>query len=234
MTVCIGALADDGRTLVAVADKMLSINAPMAYQYENEDVCKIYDLKENVIAMYDGTTNLADEIIKNAIAVVAANNPESVKDTAEIVKDEYQKYRLDLFSEAILQPHNLTIEEYKANQKDLNQEVVNSIEKSLTEFDLQINIIVCGIDSTGGHIYTISNPGLSVLNDGTGYACLGIGAPHAMYSIINSGYTKALDKVKVEKLVDEAKKMAENAPGVGKLTDKKIITESGPKKNGKQ
>lgn len=232
MTVCIGAMANDGKTIVAVADKMISINAPMAYQYENDGVQKIYDLKENIVAMYAGATNLADEIIKNAIIKINEQNPETVHATAEIVKDEYQAYRLNLLSEAVFKPHKFTIEEYNDRQKDLNQEVVNSIEKSLTEFNLGIDLLICGLDATGGHIYTISNPGISLLSDGVGYACIGIGAPHALYSLIDSGYVKSLPNEKVEAMLETAKKRSENAPGVGKLTQKKVLLNK-EEKNGK-
>jgi len=224
MTVCVGALADDGKSVVTITDKMISINAPMAYQYENDEVQKVYELKDKVIAMYAGPTNLADEIIKNAIIKVKESTPETVKEIADIVRDEYQQYRLTLLAEAVLKPHNLTIEEYKEKQKDLNQEVVNSIEKSLTEFNLLIDIIVCGLDETGGHIYTISNPGISILSDGVGYSCIGIGAPHALYSLIDASYTKSLSKKAVEQMLKEAKKRSENAPGVGKLTYTKTIS----------
>ena len=61
-----------------------------------------------------------------------------------------------------------------------------------------------------------------ICNDVIGYAAIGTGAPHAMYSLIDAGYKKSMSKEKVEEMLRQAKKRSEVAPGVGGQT--KIVS----------
>ena len=82
--------------------------------------------------------------------------------------------------------------------------------------DVGVQLIVAGNDAEGCHLFSIFNPGLTIDNDAIGYACIGIGAPHATYYLIDSDYRKSLTVKKVEDLVRKAKVRSEKAPGVGK------------------
>lgn len=225
MTVCIAALANNKRKLYAVSDCMISLNAPLPYQYETKDVPKIIELDDHAIMMIAGNT-----LFGNEIAVIAQTNvtsSDTMSEVAEKVRQAYQKYRLRLIEEAVLKPRQMTLEEYTEKQQTLNQEVVNSIENALTETNIDVDIIVAGHDNNECHIFTITHPGIVVSNDSIGYACVGIGAPHAQLHIIDGNYEKAQDIAIVKELVKQAKTRSENAPGVGKDTVDVVLPKTG-------
>lgn len=214
MTVCIAALAEDKKKLYAISDCMISLNAPLPYQYETKDVPKIIELNDQSIMMIAGNTLFGNEIAEIAKEKVEATD--SMPEVAEKVRAAYQEYRLHLVEDAVLKPRKLTLDEYQEKQLTINQEVVNSIETALTETDINVDIIVAGSNGTRCHIYTITHPGIVVSNDALGYACVGIGAPHAQLHFIDGKYEKSQTLAQVKELVTQAKSRSENAPGVGK------------------
>ena len=89
--------------------------------------------------------------------------------------------------------------------------------------NLQVELIVAGHNSEDCYIFSISHPGVLLPHNQIGYACVGIGAPHAIYSLIDSEYKKSYDVKKVDELVTKAKERSEKAPSVGKKTTKKFL-----------
>jgi hypothetical protein len=225
MTVCIAAFAENKKKIYAISDCMISLNAPLPYQYETTDVPKIIELSSKAIIMIAGNTLFGNEIAE--IAKRKINDNDSMPEVAEKVRESYQEYRLRLIEEAVLKPRNLTLLEYQEKQLTINQEVVNSIENALTETDLGVDIITAGADEAECHIYTITHPGLVVSNDALGYACVGIGAPHAQLHFIDGKYEKGHKLEDVKKLVKQAKQRSENAPGVGKQSIDIVLPKGG-------
>ena len=102
--------------------------------------------------------------------------------------------------------------------------MVGEIEQNLVNYNIGVELIVAGINPGDGcHLYSITHPGVSACHDTIGYACVGSGAPHALYSLIASEYTKDKLVGQVEAYVDDAKKKSEVAPGVGTETEKIIL-----------
>lgn len=72
-------------------------------------------------------------------------------------------------------------------------------------------------------MYSVSNPGSLVDHNLNGYICIGTGGPHAMYYLIGSGNKNSMTETNVKKILEEAKGKAEVAPGVGSLSECRII-----------
>lgn len=96
-----------------------------------------------------------------------------------------------------------------------------------TEYDLEI--LVCGVDDEGSHIYRIFDPGVSECFDSLGFNAIGTGAIHAVSNFISHEYTSNISLEKALYITLEGKIISENAPGVGELTDIAIIDEDGIK-----
>ncbi len=96
------------------------------------------------------------------------------------------------------------------------------IDRAFAEFNARVDFILAGKDDSQCGIYSISNPGQLTCHNPIGYAAVGSGSPHAIYSIIDSKYKKSMKKEAVENIVREAKKRSEVAPGVG--TSTKLIS----------
>ena len=226
MTICIAALAEDGRSVVVAVDQMITANIPISYQFETLNVKKIYDLPgKNAVVLTAGNAIYAFEIMEILMRKVQSENSiESIEQIAEEARKIYQDIRRKHVIERFIQPRGLSLSSYLTNQKTLHEGVVNEIEKALQNFNIDVELIIAGANKDLCHIYNVSHPGVSDCHDPVGYVCVGSGAPHAMYNLIGSTYKKSDEINKVKRLVKAAKKKSEVAPGVGKETFTRVLT----------
>lgn len=228
MTVCIGALAENRKKLVLAADKMITANIPIAYQFEKEDVQKIYTLSEKVRVLTAGNALFAFEIVENTKKDISKSALDgkpftSVEEYAECIRVNYQNFRRKIIVQSVLEPRGLNLQSYYQLQKSLNPGIVQEIEQAFINYNLGVDLIVAGVNDDSCHLYSITHPGVSTSHDAIGYVSVGSGAPHAMYSLIASAYTKGKTLDEVKTFVEEAKKRSEVAPGVGKETEIVIL-----------
>lgn len=227
VTVCIAAFAENGKKLVTAADQMISLAQPIAYQYETEDVSKIYDLKDNCVCLTAGVAVFAQEIVDRASRIITAQNPATIEAVAEIVRKEYSDLRKRLICQMFLEPRGLTLDSYYKTQSTLNMGVIQELENRIANESLGVDLIVAGLEGEAGHekakIFSIGHPGLLVSQEAVGYWAVGIGAPHAVYSLIDADYKRSLEVDKVKELVEKAKERSEKAPGVGKQTKVRVL-----------
>ena len=138
----------------------------------------------------------------------------------EFIAHCYQQYRRDLISKIVLEPRGLDLNSYFVNQKNLAPQILNDIDMSFRQQNLNTQLIVTGKCETDGkyHIAIIDHPGINLQLDSIGYAVIGSGAPHANYALIGSNYTISKTYEDILNTCSLAKEWAERAPGVGKET----------------
>ncbi len=102
------------------------------------------------------------------------------------------------------------------------------IEGQIDEFELGLQVLVAGVEKNGAHIYCIQDPCDFKTFDDLGYHAIGIGARHALTSLMLKGYDKDTSFSRATLSTYEAKKIAEGAPGVGPKTTIVNITKTGP------
>jgi 20S proteasome alpha/beta subunit len=102
------------------------------------------------------------------------------------------------------------------------------LDQNSAQYNFGVEFLIAGVDTTGGHIFSVSNPG-GTYNEycQIGYAAIGSGAIHAVQSMIGFGHTGKCDLLKTIFYVYASKRRAEVAPGVGKDTDLAIINHEG-------
>ncbi|MCL5091035.1 MAG: hypothetical protein M1514_03435 [Patescibacteria group bacterium] len=228
MTICIAAMAENGKKIVLAADRMITANFPIPTEFETDDVPKIYRVGSSAIAMSAGNALSAYEVIERARAQVNSQQISKVEQITEVIRRTYQDYRRQLIIERVLEPRGLNLDSYYNSQQKLVLGVVQEVESQLTGFNLGVELIVAGCrDGDECHIFTITHPGVTFLHDALGHVSIGSGAPHVMYFFIGSSYKKNLPVAEVEQIVREAKKKSEVAPGVGRQTELIIIPEDG-------
>jgi hypothetical protein len=129
----------------------------------------------------------------------------------------------------LLAPLGLDSDTFVSRQQEMDPDLVSNLaEKFLEESgDLGAEAIIAGVDSTGPHIYHIDDPGLSVCRDRSAFWAIGIGARHFETNFMSSGYDRTFPLVSSMLLAFSAKKQAERAPGVGKITDMFIVGRKG-------
>jgi len=184
---------------------------------------KIVPLSGSCLMMTAGPALRDVELQKHVLRATAGMTRVTVADIVEKVKDGYQRARRKKIEELFIKPRGLTLEEFLQSGRALLPEAAMVIDENLASFDYGLEILVAGTDGEGAHIYLINNPGTSECFDSIGYHAIGSGEPLAISSLIESGYSDAMSLKETMWAVYEAKKRAENAPGVGRGADFTLV-----------
>jgi 20S proteasome alpha/beta subunit len=225
MTVCIATLYDSGKGCTLISDEMITTHFPIGYEYETEEVEKIIQISKSmpVYALISGDVIIANEIIDDARVAISKNGTSSASGVADALRDSYSSIRRKYIIRQELEPRGLNLNTYYTSHRSLLPELVQIIDNAFKIFNLRVELIVAGQDVAGQdqslcHIFTIINPGLLNCYDCIGYTAIGSGAPHAIYSLIESDYKKSFDKEKANEAIKRAKERSQVAPGVGAKT----------------
>ena len=117
-----------------------------------------------------------------------------------------------------LEPRGLDINAFYSNHQQLMPAVVQVIDQALSSSDLNVEMLVTGTNGDSHAIYSIMNPGIVHDHSAIGHGAIGSGAPHALYSLIETEFRSSMSKDEVVDLVKKAKTRSEVAPGVGHHT----------------
>lgn len=217
MTVCVAALAENGKKLVVASDNMvtLGIGTTIQYQKEDRDHKKIVRLNDHVFALTAGTLHIISPIIKLAKESIDRNTKS--ESAAEIIRESVQKFCLNKIEEEILKKVGFDWDYYKNKQNQLNPDIVKDLYNKISNFSVNVSIIVAGVDGDVPYLGLIS--GNSVLFDKTleSFLTNGGGGDLAKFSLIINDYSKSLSLSKVEEIVRKAISDAQKSPGVGEL-----------------
>jgi 20S proteasome alpha/beta subunit len=93
------------------------------------------------------------------------------------------------------------------------------------QFNLNVEIIIAGIDKSKAHVSIIIHPGTIIPLDKLGYGAIGTGGIHAIMHLSLMGQTYQKELLETLCNVYFAKKASEVAPGVGQITDMAVIEE---------
>jgi hypothetical protein len=220
MTVCIAAIAENAMVLAA-SDRMLTAG-DIEFQPPRS---KIFRLTPSIITMASGDSSLNMEITHSVWRDVYERiekdptNWWKLSDVAHLYRYYYDTERVREAESSILVPLGLTAESFISRQDEMSEEFLRTTSNKLlshTVNDLQV--IICGLDSEGPHIYVFDNGEISC-RDGVGFAAIGAGEWHASSQLMFAGHTQFSSLATTLLLVYTAKKRAEVAPGVGETTD---------------
>lgn len=217
MTVCIAALYGEGEGCILVSDQMITAHFPIGYEFETDDVEKIIKISDSIetYALTAGDVLFASEVIEEVRRQLQSHGLSTVEGIAEFVRQTYQSIRTKRIIRNELEPRGLDINTYYEKHLSIYPQVIQIIDNSFTSYDPGVAMILAGKGETSCHLFTIGNPGDSYCHDSIGYVAIGSGAPHAIYSMIDAGYKKSMDKDAVKEMVIKAKERSEVAPGVG-------------------
>lgn len=225
MTVCIGAICEDGKAAVVAADEMVTFGPPMNLQTEPPGLKKTIKLTDELVLLFSGTVPDGEEIVSRTRHHLGGMNKQQVAQVAEIVKDAYIQLKRKRAEEMILRP--FIGADYVQFQTLIAQSAASQILQQLlammTQHNLQTDLLIAGADESGHHLFIVAHPGICLPMDTLGFAAIGSGGLHASVSLSLGGHTRADPLVQTLHNVYEAKKASEVAPGVGKLTDIAIL-----------
>ncbi len=229
MTVCIASLSENGQACVVCADRQVT-NPGMNLTFEASEP-KIETLTATTIAMASGDSALAGQIVERARRQLSAATNPSVQQIAEVVRDTYMRMHIERAESVILVPRGWTFADFR-NQgaQQIPLDVYKAISDQIFNFGLNVvDLIVAGLDATGGHIFRVYYTGMAGGNwiewyDRAGYRAVGAGGAQATISLAQVRQHRGLSTADTLYNVYDAKKIAEAAPGVGSATDLLIIS----------
>jgi hypothetical protein len=230
LTICIGAICDEGKSVILSADRMITVDM-LSQEYEH-GIPKCSEVSETCLALTAGSALLPMEVFYGIEEEINRLRNPIVRDVVETIKKRYVGARRKLVEELYLIPRGFSFETFYQNIEKLPPAISASLDNKIEmggsngdHFSLQL--VVGGVDGLGGHIYIIDDPGSAACFDDIGYACIGSGEPHAWGSFIANDYTSKVLLNEALYITYEAKVRAQKAPGVGNVTDMWVITNKG-------
>jgi hypothetical protein len=229
MTVCVGAVCEGGDNIVVAADRMFTFNAPVSLEFETGEK-KIDAISTTCVVLTAGVSPPAKEMIVATLKALGGAQRPAIDVVAETVKTSYIQIRANKLREGLIIPWlgpdylkhesmNVSVPVYLEKQPGIYQ----NLAVQSTQFNLQVEFLVAGIDDEGGRIAFIGHPGTIAWLDTLGYGAIGSGAIHATMRLALAGLSRATNLKSALYRVYEAKRAAEVAPGVGPTTDMAIV-----------
>jgi 20S proteasome alpha/beta subunit len=226
MTVCIAALAENGKKAILVADKLVTTKGLLPYQTDMA-ADKIIEINENSSVMFCGGISDASIIIQRTLKNLDQNK--WIEDIAKLVNDKHLEYLLEILTRQHLSTRGIKDinEFYKEYTQKLDEATKNAIDNALTTHYLNsgVQFLVIGKDSEGNYqIYYLGNNPRTIPQLVTSYnSTIGSGAGYANFSLIQSRYDKSLTEKEVTDMITKAKNEAEKDRDVGDKEDVVVL-----------
>lgn len=220
LTVCVAAICEDN-IILGASDRMVTAGD---VEFEPPQT-KVTFLTSSIAVMIAGDSSLQVEIVYEARdevqqrVVAEPTNWWRVRDVANIFFKNFKQAKRTRTENAILDPLGLDYDSFITRQQELSSELVDKIATEILNFEMsEIETIVTGVDTTGAHIYVVTNRGVTC-RDSVGFAAIGAGYWHANSQFMFAGHARSKPVPQTLLLTYTAKKRAEVAPGVGEATD---------------
>jgi hypothetical protein len=146
---------------------------------------------------------------------------------SRIYGEEVAQHRLRTMERLLLQPLGLSMQKFLSRQHALSTRWVADVNDQIRNYEPDIQTIIAGADSTGKHIFMVGGNGYVACCDSVGFVAIGIGQKHAESQFMFQKHAPHEGFAETLLLTYIAKKRAEAAPGVGRITDMFIIAQPG-------
>ena len=227
MTICIAALCNGGQSVVVAADRMVS--APFLTIEFDHPNAKIDIIGQRCVALSAGDVLAVTDVLSESSGISGQLQNPTVRLITDEIKQRFVQVRHKLLNERLFQPRGLSFEDYYKQGliRSMPPDLAMMLDNNVQGFQLGASLIVAGVDSSGGHIHSIEDPGTSQCFDRLGYHAIGSGHRHAILSLVTFQHNTRTEVDRAVYNVFCAKKQAEIAPGVGSGTDMLVIEKDG-------
>jgi 20S proteasome alpha/beta subunit len=226
MTICLALVCESGKSLVAVADRMVSVES-LSLEFE-QGARKIEQIGEGFAALTAGDALAHTDLLDDAREKVSGLHQPSVREVAGAVEECFARHRQNLAEKLVLRRIGLDYQSFLEQQQTLSDVLVMGLSTEYRAVELGVELLVGGVDLSGAHLYGISDPGIAECYDSIGYAAIGSGLPHAEGFLTEADYSPQISLNRGIWLAYVAKKRSERAPGVGsRFTDILTIDTAG-------
>ena len=226
MTVCIATLCNQAKDVVIASDRMVTATYPPV-EFEH-GMPKLEVICPSCIVLTAGDALAHADLCRNVRDRISGLSHPRTNMITEEVRKGYVAQRLKTVEERFLAPRGWSLEDFYGKYvRTMPPELVVTIDNEIASYDYGLSIVVAGADPNEAHIYGVRHPGEVDCYDSIGYHAIGIGAMHAVSSLIANGCISTTDTKMATYFTYEAKRNAETAPGVGHDTDMAIIRTKG-------
>ena len=227
MTICVAASCADGSAVVVASDRMLS--APfLTVEFDHQDA-KIDQINQTCVALSSGDALCVQDVLIGGWGAANQLQNPTIQVLAEQIKHQFCEVRKSRINDYILGPRGVDFDTFYQGGMigRLPPDLAMLIDDAVQRQNLGTTILVGGVDSSGAHIYCISDPGVISCLDRLGYHAIGTGHRHALLKLVAEGqhFSSTINQTIFN--VFSAKKVAELAPGVGQATTMRVIMNSG-------
>lgn len=226
MTICIAAIAEE-KYVVMAADRTLTLNFEPP-EFGHETASKLYEVTQGFLMGAAGSPTFVPELLRRLKEFKRPPDEEFPERVAEILS-QIRKSRIE---QSILRKFGWdygTYEKYYS-QGRLLEAHARKILDEIDTYHVCIHLVTgCVLSNGHATINEIEDPGVVDCGDALGFAAVGSGEAYALQSLIRANFTSGVSLLEAVYQVFEAKKNAEQALGVGRRTDLRIILS--PKKN---
>jgi ATP-dependent protease HslVU (ClpYQ) peptidase subunit len=222
MTVCVAALCSGGNAAVVASERMVTAG-DVQFEHHQHKVA-LMSLSKSAVVLIAGDLSLQMEILLDVRAEMTSNAADlwTVRQVAELFERQYDKARARRAASKLLAPLGLDHETFISRQQEMHAELVMELARGLIDFEMpDLQAIITGIDPEGddqAHLYVVNDGALTV-EDGAGFAAIGSGQRHAEAHFMAACHSRHAPLWQTLWAVYSAKRRAEVAPRVGRVTD---------------
>ncbi len=203
------------------ADRTITLNLePMEFGHGHSS--KLYELTPGVVLGAAGAPVYLPELMAELRRLRAKS---SDRDWVNLASDAMTNLRRLKIEQTILRRFGW---DYKTYEKyyaagNLLEAHARKILEEMDKYHLCVHLVSGIIDDGHGSIHGIEDPGVVDCFDAIGYTATGSGENYAMQTLVRSDYTHDTPLTEAIYHVFEAKKAAEQATGVGRRTDIRVV-----------
>ena len=213
MTICLALVCENQKSIVAVADRMVSVE--FLYLEFEQQTRKIDQIGGTFVALTSGDALGHTNIIREATEEISKMSQPTVLEVASEVEERFIQHRQSLAEKSVLRRVGLDYTTFLQQQSNLTPELISALMSEYQAVELEIEVLVAGIDTSGAHLYQINDPGIATCFDSIGYGAIGSGLPHAEGFLAEADYFPLISLNRAIWLAYVAKRRSERAPGVG-------------------
>jgi ATP-dependent protease HslVU (ClpYQ) peptidase subunit len=226
VTVCIGAMAYYGTSLIITTDQMISTIDARA----DEVALKILGIHHNWAAMYAGSVTHVAPILRTVRQELSGKDA-SYDEVERAVVKAYRERLETEETNTVLGRYGLTMERFltdglqRFGPSEFSRILQKTEQISLGASGLEF--LVAGYDAKGNpHIFSVTDPGRVENHNVTGFWAIGSGQNAALASLFFHSYNRRMPLQEALYHVCAAKFMAEKASDVGETTSVLILSAS--------
>lgn len=219
MTVCIAATCEDGRTIIAATDHMLTVGEVSA----DNSGFKEFILAQNWHVMVSGDVSHIPFIVKRSSDRLKGKKAYSADEVGTVLSEVITQQLQEEIECRVLSPHGYKLDAFRNHgAQQLPPQDLNRLLLACESVALGVEALAVGFDDEGAHIVKVEERRKPESYDIPGFWAIGSGSHPAVTTLLFHSHNRGLDfkdpSSECVYHVLEAKFMAETVRTVGERT----------------